>query len=107
MIAHIVTMQAYPEHLDEFLKAMMEHGEATEAEPACLLYQVLQEQSDPCRVHVYEVFRDEAGFEAHRIEPHNLAWRNLIEYWHHGENIHRRCVTVYPTDPEWLSDLHG
>ena len=103
MIAHIVTMQVYPEHLDEFMEVMREHAKTSEeTEPACLLYHVLQDQSDPCRIHVYEVFPDDAGFEAHHYAPHNLEWRERIKDWRQEERIDRRCATVYPMHSEWV-----
>ena len=103
MIAHIVTTQIYPEHLDEFLKLMQRHGKTVgEAEPGCLVYHLLQDNEDPNRFHLYEVFADEAALEAHRQAPHNVKCRETIKDWRAPETILREGVPVYITDLEWV-----
>ena len=102
MLAHIVTMQANPQHRDAFMEEFRKHARiSVETEPGCLRYDVLQDLADPNRFHVYEVFVDEAALAAHRSAPHNLEWRETVKDWRAPESIHRECVTVYPPDSAW------
>ena len=39
-------------------------------EPACLVYQPHRSIADPRLFFLYEVYRDEAGYQAHRETPH-------------------------------------
>jgi quinol monooxygenase YgiN len=48
-------------------------------EPGCLVFDVLRDRSDPDLVWLYEVYTDEAAFEAHMRTSHFLASRPLIE----------------------------
>ena len=101
MHASIVTIQVNPAHLREYLDGVLEYALVVEAEPGCLRYDLLQDLADPNRIHVYEVFMDDAAFEAHRRSDHNLEWREKAKGWHAPESVSRRCVTVYPPNSVW------
>ncbi|SFA64699.1 putative quinol monooxygenase [Metapseudomonas otitidis] len=66
--------------LDAFMEAMRINAAASvRDEPGCLVFDVLRDRSDPDRVWLYEVYTDEAAFEAHMQTPHFLASRPLVE----------------------------
>lgn len=48
---------------------------ASRAEDGCQTYSYAQDVEDPQLVHVFEVWRDRAAFEAHRQAPHLRDWR--------------------------------
>ncbi len=48
---------------------------ASRAEDGCESYSYAQDIEDPTLVHVFEVWRDRAAFEAHRRAPHLREWR--------------------------------
>ena len=102
MQALVVTIQIKPEHRDAFMEAMLGDARGSvENEQGCLRFDVLQDLEDPNRIHLYEVYRDEAAIEAHRQAPHYLKWRDTIEGWFAADPIRRQCVTVYPPDSAW------
>ena len=102
MQALVVTIQIKPEHRDAFMEAMLGDARGSiENEPGCLRFDVIQDLEDPNRIHLYEVYRDEAAIEAHRQAPHYLKWRDTIEGWFAADPIRRVCVTVYPPDSGW------
>lgn len=39
-------------------------------EPGCLIYTVTRGQVNPQEIYVYEVYADDAAFQAHRKTPH-------------------------------------
>ena len=43
--------------------------------PGCLRFDVLQDQADDNHFYFYEVYRDEAAFQAHGQAPHFARWR--------------------------------
>nr|WP_285899566.1 putative quinol monooxygenase [Pseudomonas boanensis] len=68
-----------PGSLDDFMDAMRINAAASvRDEPGCLVFDVLQDRSDPDLVWLYEVYTDEAAFEAHMLTPHFLASRPLV-----------------------------
>lgn len=48
---------------------------ASRAEDGCEAYSYAQDIEDPGLVHVFEVWRDRAAFEAHRLARHLREWR--------------------------------
>ncbi|MCY1283717.1 (4S)-4-hydroxy-5-phosphonooxypentane-2,3-dione isomerase [compost metagenome] len=69
-----------PGSLDAFMAAMRINAAASvRDEPGCLVFDVLQDRSDPDLVWLYEVYVDEAAFEAHMRTAHFLASRPLVE----------------------------
>ncbi|MGQ7958611.1 putative quinol monooxygenase [Pseudomonas sp. SP16.1] len=63
-----------------FMDAMRVNAAASvRDEPGCLTFDVLRDRSDADLVWLYEVYVDEAAFEAHMRTPHFLASRPLVE----------------------------
>ena len=102
MQALVVTIQIKPEYRDAFMEPMLDDARGSvENEPGCLRFDVVQDLEDPNRIHIYEVYRDEAAIEAHRQMPHYKKWRETVGDWLDGEISRYRCVTVYPPDSAW------
>ena len=104
MIAIIVTIQVKPGFRDRFIEAT--HGDALGSvsdEPGCFRFDVLQDDSDPNRIHLFEVYADQAALEAHRKAPHFLKWRSTVEEWFDGDLQRIACTTVFPSDDGWRS----
>ena len=85
-----------------FLAAMLENARGSvQNEPGCLRFDVLQDGADPNRLHLYEVYRDQAAVEAHRQAPHFLRWRDTVQDWFDVPREVRQCVTLFPSDEAW------
>ncbi|MBT8768655.1 putative quinol monooxygenase [Metapseudomonas boanensis] len=79
MYCLLLKTQLKPGSLDDFMDAMRINAAASvRDEPGCLVFDVLQDRSDPDLVWLYEVYTDEAAFEAHMLTPHFLASRPLV-----------------------------
>jgi len=60
-----------PDHVDRFIAILLENAKATrETEPGCRTFDVLVDPKDRTRVMLYEVYDDEAAFEAHQKTTH-------------------------------------
>lgn len=80
MYCLLLKTQLKPGSLEAFMEAMRINAAASvRDEPGCLVFDVLRDRSDPDRVWLYEVYTDEAAFEAHMQTPHFLASRPLVE----------------------------
>lgn len=102
MYALVVTIQVQPAHLEEFIKASLEDAKGSiQNEPNCLRFDILQDLEDPNRIHLYEVYREEADHLSHREQPHYIKWRDATQDWREGEPIRRRSNTVFPADSDW------
>jgi len=80
---HVVCVLVHvkPEHREAFLEATLENARHTIREPGNLRFDVNQQQDDPDRFVLYEVYRDEAGMAAHKETPHYATWREKVEPW--------------------------
>jgi quinol monooxygenase YgiN len=98
----LVTVKMKPERRDAFMKAMLEdaRGSVTN-EPGCLRFDVIQDESDPNTIHLYEVYRDKAAVEAHRQAPHYLRWRSTVQEWFAEPVVRRSGANIFPTDAAW------
>ena len=57
--------------VDALMKELAANASAArETEPGCLQFDVLVDPKDPARIMLYEVYQDEAAFEAHQLTPH-------------------------------------
>jgi len=54
-------------------------GVVRAAEPGCLAYRLLRSSADADLFTFYEVYRDAAAFDAHRVTPHLAAYRQRRE----------------------------
>ena len=59
--------------------------------------------NDPNRVWVYEVYVDEAGFQAHTTAPPYIRWRAPAKDWRDEAPVGAGLggFTIWPPDEEW------
>jgi len=67
VIAHLVALPGHQEALKSILANLVE---PTRQEAGCLLYQLLQNQSDPTDFVFIEEWENQAMLEAHLVSPH-------------------------------------
>jgi len=70
-------------------------------------FDVLQDNEDPNRIHLYEVYKDQAAVDAHRQAPHYLKWRETVKDWFAAENVRRVATPVYPPDNTWRKQVQA
>ena len=102
MIALIVTIQIQPEHREAFMESMLDDARGSNNdEPGCLRFDVLQDNEDPNKIHLYEVYKDQAAVDAHRQAPHYTKWRETVKDWFDGEIVRRVASPVFPPEQAW------
>ncbi|MEX6501098.1 putative quinol monooxygenase [Pseudomonas zhanjiangensis] len=80
MYCLLLKTQLKPGSFDAFMAAMGVNAAASvRDEPGCLTFDLLRDRRDPDCVWLYELYTDEAAFEAHTRTPHFLASRPLVE----------------------------
>ncbi len=96
-----VTINIKPEHREEYLAEMLLNAKgAREDEPGCLRFDVVQDSQDENTIHLYEVYTDEAAFQAHTSAPHFLRMRETTADWRAGQSVHMG-TNLAPSDAEW------
>ena len=60
-----------PDQVDRLMSMLLENAKAArETEPGCRQFDVLVDPKDRTRVMLYEVYEDDAAFQAHQQTPH-------------------------------------
>ncbi|HEX9872154.1 MAG TPA: putative quinol monooxygenase [Candidatus Tectomicrobia bacterium] len=102
MLALLVTIKIKPGYRDAFVESLLDDARGSvNNEPGCLRFDVLQDNADPNRIFLYEVYKDEQALEAHRQTPHFQKWREAVKDWFDGELQLQVCSTVFPTEQAW------
>ena len=70
MFVLAVKISIKPENVDAFMKKLDDNAKAARTEPGCRQFDVLVDPKDRTKVLLYEIYNDEAAFEAHQATPH-------------------------------------
>ena len=91
-------------HREPFIEAMLDDARGSvKDEPGCLRFDVIQDGGDPNTIWLYEVYKDEAAFEAHLQTPHFINWRDTVKDWIDGapQGAGKGSYNIWPPDGDW------
>ena len=77
LIVH-VHVHVKPESVEAFKAATLVNGRASLKEPGVVRFDVVQQQDDPARFVLVEIYRDAAAAAAHKETPHYPIWRDTV-----------------------------
>ena len=101
MLAMWVKVKVKPEGRERFLKAIEVDALGSEGdEPGCMRFNVLQDEQDANVYYFFEVYRDQAALEAHRVAPHYAVWRAAADTLD-GQPEATRCRSVFPAATDY------
>jgi (4S)-4-hydroxy-5-phosphonooxypentane-2,3-dione isomerase len=104
MYVIIAPIQIKPGFKDQFITAVTEDAQGSvRDEPGCLRFDVIQDANDVNRIWLYEVYKDEAAFQAHTQAPHFLKFRDTIQDWRAEgpQGAGRGASNIWPPDSQW------
>lgn len=102
MLALLVTIHIQPERRDAFLESMLDDARGSvNDEPGCYRFDVLQDDNDPNTIYLYEIYKDQAAFDAHGKAPHFIRWRDTVKDWYASPISVIRCSTIFPAEADW------
>ncbi|MDA7963835.1 putative quinol monooxygenase [Ruegeria sp.] len=67
------------ERLAEVRAALPEHIALSRAEPGCLSFDVIEDETDPGRFSVTELFENRAAFDAHQTRTRASDWFHITQ----------------------------
>lgn len=74
MVTVVAFYRAHPGRGDQIAAILTKQVAATRAEAGCLQFDACRSQDDPDEFLLYESYRNEAAFDAHRRSPHFLQY---------------------------------
>jgi (4S)-4-hydroxy-5-phosphonooxypentane-2,3-dione isomerase len=64
---------------DAFAEASRENARQSAREPGVVRFDVVQQEDDPTRFLLVEVYRTTEDPARHKMTPHYVAWRDAVE----------------------------
>ena len=108
MYAIFVTLNIQPDKLEECTEASFGDAQGSvRDEPACFRFDINVDPDVPSRFYLYEVYRDEAGFQAHLEAPHFQKWRDKVRPWFTEDPQKVVMNTVFPSEGGWETQKPG
>ena len=90
---------------EQFIKEIIDDARGSvNNEPGCLRFDVVQDAAEPNRIWLYEVYKDEAAFQAHTQAPHYIKFRDATsDLREEGgpQGAGRGAANIWPPDDEW------
>lgn len=77
LIVH-VHVHVKPESVEAFRAATIENARNSVLEPGVARFDVIQQQDDPTRFVLIEIYRSVAATAAHKETAHYAAWRDTV-----------------------------
>ena len=66
----VVHLRTRADTTDAFMAKLMTNAVASRQEPGCRQFEVLVDPQDATRITLFEIYQDEAAFEAHQQTAH-------------------------------------
>jgi len=103
---HVVCVHVHveAENREEFIQATLENARGTVGEPGNLRFDVIQQTGDPNRFLLYEVYRDQAGMNAHKETAHYARWHEAVAPWMAEPRRGVKHISLFPeTEGQWAT----
>jgi len=100
LIVH-VHAHVKPEFVEAFRQATIENARHSVQEPGIARFDVLQQQDDPTRFVLVEVYRTAEDPARHKETAHYRAWRDAVADMMAEPRTSVRFANVFPDDPGW------
>ena len=78
LIVHVF-VHVKPESLDAFIAATLENARNSIREPGVVRFDVVQQEDDPTRFLLIEIYRTAADPARHKETAHYAMWRDAVE----------------------------
>ena len=100
LIVH-VHVHVKPGCLEEFKKATVANASASVKEPGIARFDVIQQQDDPTRFVLVEVYRTSEAPAQHKETAHYAAWRDAVATLLAEPRSRVSFGNVFPEDEGW------
>ncbi|HKG25408.1 MAG TPA: putative quinol monooxygenase [Thermomicrobiales bacterium] len=80
MFVVVVLCQVKPDQVEAFVEASLDDARHSVLdEPDCLRFDLVQDDEDPTKIWLYEVYQDRAAFDHHLTTTHLHRWRAAVK----------------------------
>ena len=100
LVVH-VHVRVKPESVEAFRAATLANARASVEEPGIARFDVCQQQDDPTRFVLIEVYRDADAPARHKETAHYTTWRDAVAPMMAEPRTSLKFTNVFPDDPDW------
>ncbi|HXN48287.1 MAG TPA: antibiotic biosynthesis monooxygenase [Bryobacteraceae bacterium] len=100
VIVH-VHVHVKPEFVEAFRLATVENARNSVLEAGILRFDVIQQEDDPTRFVLIEIYRTVEATVAHKASKHYAAWQAVAEPMMAEPRSRARYTTVFPAEQDW------
>ena len=99
-IVHVF-VDVLPEHITEFKAATLANASESIKEAGIARFDVIQQQDDPTKFVLVEVYRDGDAPALHKETSHYLRWRDVVAPWMATPRQSIKYNNIFPADAGW------
>jgi autoinducer 2-degrading protein len=100
LVVH-VHVHVHEGSVEAFKAATLANAKASVKEPGIARFDVIQQQDDPTRFILVEVYRTAEAPAAHKQTPHYAVWRDAVADMMATPRTSVRYGNVFPDDGGW------
>jgi (4S)-4-hydroxy-5-phosphonooxypentane-2,3-dione isomerase len=100
LVVH-VQVRVKPECVEVFKSATLANARESLKEPGVARFDVVQQQDDPTRFVLVEVYRDANAAAAHKETKHYPIWRDGVAPMMAEPRFSVKFNNLFPEDGEW------
>ena len=101
MLIVLVHVHVKPDCSEAFREASLENARNSIKEPGIARFDVLQDNDDPNRFILNEVYRDADAPAAHKETAHYAVWRDTVADMMAEARRAVKLTNLFPEDSEW------
>lgn len=101
MLIVLVHVRVKPEYIEAFREASLENARHSVVEPGIARFDVIQQNDDPTRFVLVEVYRDEAAPARHKETAHYQTWRDTVADMMAEPRQGIKYTNAFPNDSGW------
>ena len=96
-----VFVQVKPEHIEAFKQASLENARSSVQEPGIARFDVVQQEDDPTRFVLVEVYRTADDPARHKETAHYAKWRDTVAAMMAEPRRAIKYRNVFPDENGW------
>ncbi len=100
LIVHVM-VHVKPDQVEAFKSATTENARNSVQEPGIARFDVIQQQDDPTRFVLVEVYRTPADSDKHKATAHYQVWRLAVEPMMAEPRHSIKYANVFPDERGW------
>ncbi len=99
-IVHVL-IHIKPEAIEDFRKATIINAQNSNKEPGIIRFDFLQQQDDPTRFTLVEIYRTPEDQLKHRETSHYNVWKDTVAEMMAEPRVGVKFSPIYPDESSW------